>query len=104
MTDQQYREAARLNYQREGEIEIDDNAVISRGSDPGAYVEAWVWVEDPSVEASEDDPDQEKDPPIPRAILRRLAEVEGTFSVHNGIATLENGETILLTSYLPGVS
>jgi hypothetical protein len=47
--DQLYREAARKIYQRDGAVEIDDNAVISYGSDPGAYVAAWVWVYDDSV-------------------------------------------------------
>ena len=48
MTDDEYREAARKEYQREGEIEIDDEAEVSRanevGGDDGAYVQAWVWV------------------------------------------------------------
>ena len=39
-----YIEAARRIYQRDGEVEIDDDAVVSYGSDPGAYVQAWVWV------------------------------------------------------------
>jgi len=29
---------------RDGELEIDENAVISHGEDNGAYVQAWVWV------------------------------------------------------------
>lgn len=28
----------------EGELEIDDNAVVSWGSDNGAYVQAWLWI------------------------------------------------------------
>jgi len=28
----------------DGELEIDDNAVVSHGEDNGAYVQAWVWV------------------------------------------------------------
>lgn len=68
MTDARYIEKARDEYQHEGDCEIDDNAVISRGSEPGAYVQAWVWVnsdtfeEDSDTEAgqqgSEDDEDQ----------------------------------------------
>ena len=38
------REMAREEYVREGEIEVDDNAVVSEGDDNGAYVQAWVWV------------------------------------------------------------
>lgn len=30
---------------REGELEIDDDAVISLGFDNGAYVQAWIWVD-----------------------------------------------------------
>lgn len=44
LTDEAYIEAARCEYQREGAIEIDDHAKISRGNDDGAYVAAWVWV------------------------------------------------------------
>lgn len=46
-TNAEYIALAREEYQRDGEIEIDDDAVISRGDDPGAYVQAWVWVYDP---------------------------------------------------------
>jgi len=41
--------AARSLYQSEGEIEIDDNARVSRAEgnpDNGAFVQAWVWVSD----------------------------------------------------------
>lgn len=41
--------AARGQYQTEGEIEIDDNAKLSRAEgnpDDGAFVQAWVWVSD----------------------------------------------------------
>lgn len=43
-------EAARAIFEREGEIEIDDNAKISRArGENGAYVQAWVWVYDEDV-------------------------------------------------------
>lgn len=45
--DAKYRALAKEEYEVEGEIEIDDNAKISYGDDNGAYVQAWVWVEDP---------------------------------------------------------
>lgn len=40
--------AARVQYHRDGEIEIDQNTVRSgsQGSN-GDYVLAWVWVDDP---------------------------------------------------------
>lgn len=43
--------AAYLQYARErlhddGDLEFDDDAVVSLGADDGAYVMAWVWVSD----------------------------------------------------------
>lgn len=46
MSDIEFVEAAKVQYQRDGEIEVDDGAIVSRGSDKGAYVAAWVWVYD----------------------------------------------------------
>ena len=45
-----YIEAARRIYAEEGTLEIDDDASVSPGDDPGAYVQAWVWVEDAELE------------------------------------------------------
>ena len=45
-----YIELAQDEHQREGEVEIDDNAKLSdTGSigEHGVYVAAWVWVNDP---------------------------------------------------------
>ena len=44
-TDEDFVNAARFVHQRDGEIEIDDDAVVSRGDYDGAYVQAWVWVD-----------------------------------------------------------
>lgn len=41
-TDDDLRRAARATYGSD-DIEIDDNAIVSRGDD-GAFVAAWVWV------------------------------------------------------------
>ena len=41
-----YRDQAREEWVREGEIEIDDDAEVSISEDGGAYVQAWVWVAD----------------------------------------------------------
>lgn len=38
-----YLKAAQDNA-RDGELEIDDNAIVSVSKAPGAYVMAWVWV------------------------------------------------------------
>jgi hypothetical protein len=51
-TNKEMREVAKREYHCEGEIEIDDNAKISRdpkNEDRGAYVQAWVWVYDSEV-------------------------------------------------------
>ena len=45
-TDKAFRVAAKRLVHREGTVEVDDDAVVSRGDDEeGAYVEAWIWVE-----------------------------------------------------------
>lgn len=44
--DEWYVVRARELYHDEGDIEIDTDAPVSRGSGSGAYVQAWVWVED----------------------------------------------------------
>ena len=41
---EQIVEMARESLGREGAIEFDDDAVVSEGSDNGAYVEGWIWV------------------------------------------------------------
>ena len=41
------RGLAQDEYHCEGSLEIDDHAVVSSSGDGGAYVQAWVWVEDP---------------------------------------------------------
>ena len=50
-------ELARNEHRRDGELEIDDNAQLSEGSDNGCYVQAWVWV---SFAATECDREKEK--------------------------------------------
>lgn len=47
-TDEQMIQAARYLFGDEGSIEVDDNAQVSRalGNSQGAYVQAWVWVDD----------------------------------------------------------
>jgi hypothetical protein len=38
-----YRAAAE---RQDGELEVDPDAVVSMGDDPGAYVMSWQWVTD----------------------------------------------------------
>ena len=35
----------------DGELECDDGALVSAGSDPGAYVQTWSWVAAPYCDA-----------------------------------------------------
>lgn len=42
--DEQYRQKAREDYAQGDDIEIDADAKVSQGDDPGAWVQAWVWV------------------------------------------------------------
>lgn len=45
-TDEAVRAAARDRHGEEGEVEVDDNAVVSRvDGGAGAYVQGWVWVD-----------------------------------------------------------
>ncbi len=40
-----YREKAKKEKHKEGEIEIDDNATVNLcPQEGGAYVQAWVWI------------------------------------------------------------
>lgn len=48
-TEEWYRKAARDQFNKDGELEIDMDAQVSMGADAGAYVQAWVWVDDPGV-------------------------------------------------------
>ena len=41
-----YRTGAREHHCRDGELEVDEGAVVSFGGDPGAYVASWTWVSD----------------------------------------------------------
>ena len=49
-TDREYIRDAKAMYQSDGDIEIDDDAEVSRNKDSssshGAYVQAWVWISD----------------------------------------------------------
>ena len=52
-TEAQFLARAKENYQVDGEVEFDDDALVSRkdGNPDGVYVQAWVWVEFPEEEA-----------------------------------------------------
>jgi hypothetical protein len=60
--DEKFRKAADDIYGRDGEIEIDEGAPVSKGSDPGVYVQAWIWVTNSQAGITdEEDEDQEDD-------------------------------------------
>lgn len=41
-----YLQYARDRLHKDGELEFDDDSVVSLGADAGAYVMGWVWVPD----------------------------------------------------------
>jgi len=41
--DKAYRDAVAVS---EGELEVDDDAVVSLSDDDGAYVQTWTWISD----------------------------------------------------------
>ncbi len=45
----------------EGELEIDDNAVVSYGGDNGAYVQAWLWVDFAGTSLDEEGEDESEE-------------------------------------------
>jgi hypothetical protein len=46
----QYRQRAKARFEREGELEIDDDAPVSQREEQGAYVQCWVWIDAPDSE------------------------------------------------------
>lgn len=46
---------------REGEIEFDGDAVVSKGKDAGAYVMGWVWVYDSDVGIGEEEDEDDEE-------------------------------------------
>lgn len=52
-----YREAAIKKWAYNDDCEIDEDAIVSKGADAGAFVHAWVWVrdEDAGIEEEEDE-------------------------------------------------
>jgi len=61
MTDSEYRNEAGFSPGANDYISFDDDAKVSRGTGTGAFVQCWIWVEDPKAEelgyTSETDPD-----------------------------------------------
>ena len=50
VSDRRYIETAIDIHHKDGELEIDEiSAIVSTSEDPGAYVQAWVWVYDTDV-------------------------------------------------------
>lgn len=57
--------AAAQQLAREGEIEVDDKAILSEGASDGCYVSCWLWV--PSPDTDEEQDEQEGVQPSPLA-------------------------------------
>lgn len=55
-----YRDAAKV---RDGELEVDEDAVVSVSDDDGAYVMSWQWVsdEDAGIEREEEEEYEEEE-------------------------------------------
>lgn len=51
-----YRAAAQM--QADDDLEVDDDAVVALGDDPGAWVHAWIWIR--NDEAGIPDEDENK--------------------------------------------
>lgn len=59
MTNERYREKVReMPSVKDGEVEVDDDARVSRnderGGDNGAYVQVWMWVPDDGTGAEQE--------------------------------------------------
>jgi hypothetical protein len=46
------------NLTEEGRLEVDEEAVVSLSEDGGAYVQAWLWVEDEDGVLIDDEEDE----------------------------------------------
>ena len=55
LTDKNYRDAVRHEYGNDGEIEIDAAAEVAAAHDsagePGAWVQAWIWMSERDAES-----------------------------------------------------
>jgi hypothetical protein len=54
-SDAAYRAAAQA--QADDELEVDEDAIVSVGSDPGAFVQAWIWISNEEAGIKDDDED-----------------------------------------------
>ena len=52
-TDEAYRTAA-MQYAND-DFEVDSDAVVSRGGDPGSWVMSWIWITDEKAGVKSDD-------------------------------------------------
>lgn len=57
--DERIRKLAKDQHLSEGEVEIDEGAVISEGDDNGTYVQAWVWVDFSGTELDKETEEEE---------------------------------------------
>jgi hypothetical protein len=57
--DQRIRELADQAHGKDGEVEFDEDAIVSEGEDNGAYVQAWVWVGFSGTDLDQEEEDSE---------------------------------------------
>jgi hypothetical protein len=48
---------AYLQTQADDDMEVDDDAIVSPGDDPGAFVHAWIWVRNDEAGVPDEDED-----------------------------------------------
>lgn len=53
-----YRAAAQM--QADDDLEVDDDAVVAPGDDPGAWVHAWIWIRNDEAGIPDADDDDNK--------------------------------------------
>lgn len=57
--DQQILALARERLASDGEVELDEDAVVSEGDENGAYVQGWLWVSFDGTELSKEEEEGE---------------------------------------------
>ena len=98
MTDQEYRTLAHEKYTDYGKLEVDENAVVSRSEDSGAYVAAWVWVCDPRSELADEEFPSKNDP----GDFHSLMAIPTAYKLLDTLAGLMRGIEGEEVSFVPG--
>lgn len=54
-------DAYRNAIETDDDLEVDPDAVVSRGGDPGCWVHAWIWVSDEQAGMEEPEDDESRE-------------------------------------------